>query len=354
MPNSPLCKQLEIGTVLPVIPYAFLCLLLGFHSRTLCAQGAAPANTQPPAASSELLELPVLVTDHEHRPVDDVKAEQFRIKIDRAEPIAPVALRLEKRDPLALTILIDASRDSFHDLGQLGDDLAGLAGISFLPADRVNLYAIDCTVARSLSNAVPDAETLRKAVADALAYPKLHDGKSSSACGKTVHLWDDVAIAISALSHMPGRRVLLLISSGEDGGSKYDWKTVQQYATDQGVAIFGLRDQRQADADTYRPSSLSVSNGHTGASIAPTPGVRSAADLELLCANAGGLTLSSTTIFRKDAIADILFLVRSRFIVSIPKEVYSAGSSHSVKASLPLLKPYFVSTTGATKPVAEQ
>jgi len=327
---------------------------IGLYSQTADPHPAAMPKDTLSAASAKPMEIAVLVTDHEHRPVDDVALTQFKVKIDDAEPITPAAIYREQDEPMSLTVLIDASRDSFHDLNELGGDLSGLAGAALLPTDRVSLYAIDCTVARSLVNVVPDAAVLRKGVADALGYSKLHDGQTSSACGKTVHLWDDVAIAIAALSHMPGRRVLLLISSGKDGGSKYDWKSVQQYAMEQSVAIFGLRDQRQVDADTDRPSSLSVHRGFDGPGMVPVPGVRNATDLELLCANSGGLTLSSTTLFRKDALADILFLVRSRFILSLPKEAYPPGTTHSVRALLPLLKPYFVTTTGASRPLAAQ
>lgn len=206
---------------------------------------------------------------------------------------------------------------------------------------------------RSLLNAPPDATVLRKAVDDALNFPTLHGGKTGSTCGKSIHLWDDAAAAIAALSHAPGRRVLLLISSGADGQSKYDWLTVQQYAFDQSVAIFALRDQRQADADNYTPGSLSVERGtyNGGAIHAPGTPARSAQNLELLCANDGGITLSAVPQFRKDALADIMFLIRSRFILTIPRDAWQPGTSHAVKVTQTLLTPYFFSATGASEPL---
>jgi len=317
-------------------------------------ESASPAGRTPAASGADSLELPVLIVDHEHRPADGVTLDQLRIKTGTGQPFAPLAMRLEDEDPVSLAILIDASRDSFHDLGKLGDEFAAMVGSVLLPGDRITIYAADCAMTRSMLNAPPEAAALRKGVADALAAPTLHNGKPHSACGKTVTLWDDVAVAIAGLSHAPGRRVLLMISSGTDGASKYDWLTVQQYAFDQGVAIFAMRDQRQAQADDFTRQSLSVTNGSTGfhSTISPTPAPRNANSLELLCANSGGLTLMSAPEFRKDGLADILFLVRKRYILTIPKAAYQPGTSHSAKVTGTLLKtPYFMSAAGATEPL---
>jgi hypothetical protein len=325
--------------------YRLRLFLLGFVS-AVCgvAQGVAP-----PGAT---LELPVLVVDHQHRPVDDVQLGQLKVKAGAGAVFAPTALRKEGDDPIALAILIDASRDSWHDLHEIDGDVADLAGSELLPEDRVTVYAVDCTMTRSLRAAVPDAAVLRKAVADAMSYPNLHGGKQSSACGKTVHLWDDAAAAIAALSQEPGRRVLLLITSGADGGSKYDAETVRQFAFDKGVAIFALRDQRQAEADNYEPGSLSTQRGSgSGSTMTPEVASRNANSLELLCANDGGVALMSMPLFRKGGLAEILLLVRSRLILTIPRDAWQPGSSHAVKVSGAGLSPYFMSATGPLEPL---
>ncbi len=312
--------------------------------------GCGVAQGVPPAGAT--LELPVLVVDHAHNPVNDVHLDQLRVKAGAGAAFAPTAMRQEGDDPISLAILIDASRDSWHDLHEIDNDLSALASAALHPNDRVTVYAVDCTMTRSLRDAPPDAAVLRKAVDEAISYPNLHGGKQGSACGKTVHLWDDSAAAIAALSHEPGRRVLLLISSGLDRGSKYNSEAVRQYAFDKGVAIFGLRDQRYVDADTYTAGSLSTSHNSGNQVITPQVASRDANALELLCANDGGLALESTTTFRKDALADILRLVRSRFILTIPKDAYQPGTNHAVKVSSGVISPYFMSATGALEPLA--
>ena len=76
----------------------------------------------PATIAAQSLELPVLAVDHQHRPVDEVHLDQLKIKAGSAAPISPTALRKEGSDPISLAILIDASRDSWHDLKQLGND----------------------------------------------------------------------------------------------------------------------------------------------------------------------------------------------------------------------------------------
>jgi hypothetical protein len=328
------------------------------HSQTVAPNAAAPAAAVAPSASAALaptLEMALLVTDHSHRPIDDVSVEKLRLKTPNGTQISPLSMRREGDDPVSLAILIDASRDSFHDLAKLGDEFAGLVGSQLLPADRITMYAADCTMTRSMNNAVPDAATLRKGVSDAMTFPTLHGGKEHSACGKTFPLWDDVAVAVAGLSHAPGRRVILLISSGESGGGKYDWLTVEQYAFDQGVAIFGLRDKRQADADGFSRNELTTTHGTPDATFshAPPAALRAANNLELLCANDGGLTLTSAPEFRRDGIAGILFLIRNRFILTIPKDAYPVGTTHGVKVTQTGTSPYFMTATGALETTAK-
>lgn len=344
----------------PILALETLSLAFALIVSAASLLSQTPATATPasaiPAAAVPTLELPVLVVDHQHRPVDDVTLGQLKIKTGAGAPFAPLSMRLQGVDPLSLGILIDASRDSFHDLTKLDGDLAGLVGSQLLPTDRITMYAIDCAMTRSLNGVAPEPAVLRKGVADALGAPTLHNGQSHSSCGKTVHLWDDIATAVAGLSHAPGRKVLLLISSGNDGGSKYDWIAVQQYAFDQGVAIFALRDQRQAQADDYTRNSMTTTHGTPGATstFTPPPAARSANNMELLCANDGGLTLSSSPEFRRDGLADILFLIRNRLILTIPKDAYQPGTAHSAKITRTGLNPYFFSATGAAEPLASK
>ena len=330
-------------------PFLSLSLSCAFASIVFVSAVSAQSSPPPTSGIAPTLEIPTLVVDHQHRPVGDLHADQFQVQVDDHAAFAPLAAHIEQTEPLSLTILLDASRDSYHDLAQIGDELAGIATTMFLPQDRISLYALDCTLVRSLYYTAPTPEVVLKAVSAALTYPKLHDHDGAPNCGKSVRLWDNLAPAIATLSKLPGRRVLLLVSSGHDGGSKYDWQTVQKYATDNDVAIFAIRDQRQVDADTFIRGSLSVQNGHTGGVISPTPSSRDAIAIELICANAGGLILNAIPLHRNETLAYLLFIVRNRFILTIPADAYPTGASHKVKVTVPH-SPFFVSPAGVGEP----
>jgi hypothetical protein len=117
-----------------------------------------------------------------------------------------------------------------------------------------------------------------------------------------------------------------------------------------------MRDERQADADDYTRNSLTTTHGTPGAAhtFTPTPAPRKANNIELLCANTGGLTLMSAPEFRRDGLADILFLIRKRYILTIPKVAYQPGTSHNAKVTGAVLTPYFMSAAGATEPLSEK
>jgi hypothetical protein len=344
--NHPLCCS-SASRLCLTLSCAFLFSVSAPH--LLRAQTPAPP-TAPPTST---LEIPTLVVDHDHRPVSDLRLDQFHIQVDDRPPFAPSTAHIEKTEPLTLTILIDTSEDSFHDLKDIGKELAGIAPTMFVPTDRVSVYALDCTLLRSLFNAPATPDDLQHAVASALSNPALHDRAKYPNCGKSVHLWDETAAAISGLSRLPGRRVLLLITSGHDGGSKYNWQTVQQYATDQDVAIFALRDQRQVDADTFIPSGLSVQHGYNGPKMNSIPDTRGADDIMLLCANAGGLVLNALPLHRDETFAYFLFIVRNRTILTIPADAYPPGTTHKLKITAPHT-PFFVSPAGVGPPLTTQ
>src|ERR1700759_3785980 len=83
---------------------------------------------------------------------------------------------------------------------------------------------------------------LKSAINRALATPDLHGGKDRGACGRSLRLWDATALALQALSFESGRRMLIILSSGEDHKSQLSWKALRNFADDYSIAIFGLRD----------------------------------------------------------------------------------------------------------------
>jgi hypothetical protein len=303
------------------------------------AQATMP--TAIPATQSEptnMLESAVLVLTYTRQPVALQSAEQFAIRMDAGKPFHPTALHLEGEEPLNIAFLIDDSRDPFKALGRFGSSLAALVPGALHPADHVTIYALDCTVARTMDHAPADAETLKNAVANGLAYGKLHGTGTKPACSGSLRLWDFAAVAIEALGNQPGRRVLVIVSGGNDKKSTNDWKAVKGSALDHSVAIFGLRDQTLFDNDAYAPKFSPGSKIGAGTSnqVAEAQSItkNDPRPFDLLCGNTGGMVINTTPNDMGDRLNELIRALRGRYILQFPRGGYVPGGSHTFKISV--------------------
>lgn len=321
--------------------------------------GAGFAQTAPAAQSgqTDLLESAVLVMTFARRPVALQPADKFDIRMDAGKPFHPTAVHLEGDEPLNIAFLLDDSRDPFKTLGQYGSSLAAMAPATLHPADHVTIYALDCTVARTMENAPADPAALKNAVENALGYSKLHGGGTKPACGGSVRLWDFAAVAIEALGKQPGRRVLVIVSGGNDKKSTNDWMAVQGSAIQHSVAIFGLRDQALYDADAYVPKFSPGSKIGAGTSNqtaeAQSITKESARPFDLLCGNTGGTVINTTPGDLEDRLNELMRALRGRQIVQFPRGSYMPGGAHTFKIGVQN-KDWFATAAGVneTVPVA--
>jgi len=310
-------------------------LLLAVNSSHAFAQADAAAT---PSGQTDLLESAVLVLTFSRRPVALQPAERFDVRVDAAKPFHPTAVHLEGDEPLNIAFLIDDSRDPFKTLGQFGSSLAALVPTALHPTDHVTIYALDCTVARTMEDAPADPEALKSAVANALGYSKLHGTGTKPACSSSVRLWDFAAVAIEALGKRPGRRVLVIVSGGNDKKSTNDWMAVQGSAVKHSVAIFGLRDQALYDADAYTPKFSTGSKIGSGTSNqvqeAQSITEDSARPFDLLCGNTGGMVINTTPSDLEDRVNELVRILRGRQILQFPRGSYVPGGSHTFKVSV--------------------
>ena len=312
--------------------FAMVAVLLG---SVICQ---AFAQTAAPATPTDLLESAVVVLTFARRPVALLPPERFDIRMDAGKPFHPASLHLEGDEPLNIAFLLDDSRDPFKTLGQYGASLAAMVPGALHPADHVTIYALDCTVARTMDNAPANAEALKNAVAKGLAYEKLHGGGTKPACGSTVRLWDFAAVAIEALGKQPGRRVLVIVSGGNDKKSVNDWMAVQGSAVKHSVAIFGLRDQGLYDSDAYTPKFSTGSKIGSGTSNqvqeAQSITKGNARPFDLLCGNTGGMVINTTPDDLGDRLSEVIRILRERQIVQFPRGGYVADGTHAFRISV--------------------
>ena len=313
----------------------------------------APQSSVAPApytlhVYANLIQIPTLVLTRKLQPISPIPVGRFDLSLDSGPSFHPTRMRREGDDPLALAILIDDSRDPFNTLPALGDALSTLAPQFLHPQDHVSIFALDCSLVRSLIDATAGPAKLQQGVAAALATSALHGNKSKPACRNSLHLWDSVAYVTSILSGLPGWRVLLVLSTGNDTGSVNKWATIQQYAATNGVAVFGLRDSLLFSLD-YGSAAL-YAHGIPGFY---QPSASNSEDLfELLCANTGGLLLTRPVAELRSNLEDILTMLRGRYILQFPRPDTSQPGLHNMAVTIPG-NDLFISGTGVSVPLPD-
>jgi Ca-activated chloride channel family protein len=210
-------RRLLVATAVALATLAPLVCAAGqVRQRTIPASKppATPATSQRRApgededevvkVSSNLVVVPVSVTDARGRPVDGLTAKDFRLE-EEGRPQEIAALGDPEQVPLELAVLIDVSGSVKERFGFEKDAAALFIQSVLKPADRAVLYAIDQT---------PRLEQTR-AGADEIAA-KL---RAIEFTDLTTAFYDtvvDAAHYLAASTPAQHRRVILVISDGED------------------------------------------------------------------------------------------------------------------------------------------
>ncbi len=228
-------------------------LAAGCGSVELVAQEPAP--TEEPIHTlhvyANLIQIPTLVLDSRWRPLKaPIPESRFSISIDSGPWFRATHVRQEGDDAISLSILLDAGGDSSKLMPKMADAIGGLAPLGLHEKDHVSIYAMDCELVRSLNDVPAESAHLKLGVDAALeSWRTRQKAVQMEHCQQKLHLWDSLAFVISQLSKLPGRRVVLVVSDGNDKGSRHTWKEVRAFAEAKGVAIFGV---------SYSPSESTI------------------------------------------------------------------------------------------------
>ncbi len=313
-----------------------LCLLglaQGLDGAALVGQDEPPVKTLH--VYTDTIQIPVLVLSPQHEAVPPIASERFNISIDGGPKFRARHVRLEGDDPVSLSILFDVSGDESGLMPKVSGAIAGLAPLSLRPQDRVSLYALDCTLVRSLNDVSAEPASLQVGVNAALeTWINRVKTDRKSICKQKVHLWDALAIIVRQMSQSRGRRVILAMTSGVDQGSVNNWNRVRLFAEESGVAIFGLR----AGYDVFVPNAfqrLDVENA-----------------LSSLCELTGGLLFSATPKTVAKELEWFTEIVRGRYIVEFPRPLHSASGLHDLLVSVDK-STAFVRSAGVSVPIVD-
>jgi hypothetical protein len=298
----------------------------------LASCGGLPAQEAEPYTIhvyTNLVQIPALVLSTMLTPLPLIPANNFRISLSGGRAFAPLRVRLEGDDPISLSILIDASGSQDALIAQLPDALAALAPAQLHPEDTVSLFAMDCTLLRSIRDIAPEPVALADAVRNLLAGPGLHGSKTRAACAGHLQALTYMGRVVSSLRTQPGRRVLLVLTDGYDGGSHLYAPDVISLAGNNAVAIFGLRDS----------NNLPLSMDET---------VR----LRRICESSGGMVLNTSPRKFPQTLSHFVDLVRGRYILEFQRPHNMKPGVHALDVSV-ARQFAFIRTAGATMPTTD-
>lgn len=198
----------------------FALTLMTVLGNVVSAAQDAPVHTLHVYAN--LIQIPSLVLSWDgealRRPLD---AKRFYIRVDSGPWFRATHVRLEEDDPISLAILLDTNGDVAELMPKMEKAIAALPLRS---RDHVTIYALGCTLQRSLADRPAEPEMLKLGVEHALQPWVDHKkDKHRDQCKAPVHLWDALNYAVWQLNQLPGRRVILAVTDGIDTGSVHPW-----------------------------------------------------------------------------------------------------------------------------------
>jgi hypothetical protein len=297
------------------------------------------AQAVPPAADggvptlhvyTNLVQVPTLVLTMNQDLIDKpIPESRFSVSIDSGRWFRATHVRREGDDPISLSILLDVSGDAADLMPKMEDALGKLALLSLHPRDRVSVYALHCSLRRSLHDAPADSESLKGAVGAALEPWMLRKrNKQEGGCALRGRLWDGLGAVAVALSDSPGRRVILVVTDGRDTGSKNSWNEVRYFAQAKGIAVFALN---------YAPVSSgieSIGRGRGGyLSSGGAPAVEK--PLVSVCELSGGIVMrmNDPTALSK-SLEQFVRMLRERYIVEFPRPAKSTAGEHDLEVKI--------------------
>ena len=287
---------------------------------------------------ANLIQIPTLVLGpNRERLEKPIPENRFSISIDHGPSFRATHVRAEGDDPISLSILLDVNGNGAELMPKVSDAIASLAPLSLHPRDHVSIYALDCSLVQSLNDVPAEGEQLKSGVEKALESWRIRkQNKKAPNCRHPAHLWDAMAHITNELYKLPGRRVILAVSQGDDKGSAHRWNEVRFYAQSMGVAVFGL---------SYLPR-FSRAMGEA------YPQRTSEDPFLSLCELSGGLLTLTDPWSLDDVLKDFVTKLRERYIVEFPRPAESEPGELGMEVKIAKGN-YFIRPSGISVPIPD-
>jgi hypothetical protein len=308
-----------------------VCGWMGWSGVAQIAQTSQEESVPTLHVYSNLVQIPTLVLDEDHKPMAPVGEKRFYVSLDSGPRFRATHARLEGDDPITLAVVLDVSQPFPALMPKMDAAVAALAPSWLKARDHVSVYSMDCKLVRSASDVPAESTVLRQSV-DAVLQPWRTHGRErwKSSCKGPANLWDSLAMVTQAMSELPGRRVILVVTDGEDRGSKTTWNELRTLAQNHGVAIFGLM-------QGYDPT-------HGGRPSSPENIFRG------VCELSGGMVLTASGKTLAEDLQRFTTLLRGRYIVEFPHPLDTVGGDHQMDITIEKQEA-FIRPSGIAVPV---
>jgi hypothetical protein len=150
------------------------------------------------------------------------------------------------------------------------------------------------------------------------------------ACANPLNLWDALRFVTYELSNRPGRRVILAVTNGYDGGSKHPWNELRTFAQASGVTIFGL-----AYWGSYPPLVYRFENPFNS-----------------VCELSGGMVMLADEKSVAKKLKSFTALLRGRYIVEFPRPLNGTVGEHNLIVKIDK-SDAFIRPAGISVPIAD-
>lgn len=173
-----------------------------------------------------LVNVFVTVTDEHGAPIGGLKKENFVLKEDGQEQKIAVFDK-ESALPLSIALAIDTSLSTRHDLPLEQASAKRFAHAILRPVDALSVYAFSEVVHEATPGYTSDLK-------------RIDQGIDHLRLGASTAMFDAVYLASRALDHRKGRKVLVLITDGEDVDSKIEYKEALRAAEEAEAIIYSI------------------------------------------------------------------------------------------------------------------
>ena len=188
-------------------------------------QGLLTAQQEPLFRSgTELVDLYVTVTDDNGRLVTNLEENDFTI-FDNDQP-QEIALFSNEVRPINVVVMLDSSISTTNVMHLIMGGAEQFL-IRMLPDDRAKVGAFNDKIEVLPTEFIGDRDELIRAL-DTLDF------------GNETRLFDAIGASLDALQGIEGRKVVLVLTDGQDSASQKGWRDVLEQAIAEEVMIYSI------------------------------------------------------------------------------------------------------------------